>query len=332
MSDITPTIDFSTDLTGLFDMSGQVAYLPGGYGGIGEAIAWGLAIHGAKVVVAGRSLEKAEALAGAIAGALNNIRVVHIEGGEVSGTIDESIRHAISKMAHIHLVANDAAERRLIQMGEAVDSIFKIGSPEVDVMLSDELPSLDAAKKRYGIKFDDFALLVYHPVTTERENHEKNVSEVIRSIERSGHNYIAIRANNDLGSDHINKQLGILNKSKKVKVFPSLRFEYYLTFLKHARYIIGNSSSGVREAPVYGVPCINIGSRQSNRNDNPAILNVSEDTSAIVEAIESLPKRFSTQATFGDGQAAGRFLELMNSDQFWAVATQKKFFDRPVAD
>ena len=111
--------------------------------------------------------DRLEALAGAIVGAFNNIKVMHIEGGEVSGTIDESIRHAITKMAHFHLVANDEAKKRILQLGEKEESVFVFGSPDLDIMYSDTLPNMDEVKDKYEIPFETFSILMYHPVTTE---------------------------------------------------------------------------------------------------------------------------------------------------------------------
>ena len=111
--------------------------------------------------------DRVEALAGAIVGALNNIVVGHVEGGEVSGTIDEVLRHAVTKLSHVHFVANDEARARLIQMGEQAGSIFVIGSPDIDVMLSDTLPTLSQVQAKYDIPFERYVILMYHPVTTE---------------------------------------------------------------------------------------------------------------------------------------------------------------------
>lgn len=117
--------------------------------------------------------DRVEALAGAIVGALNNIKVAHIEGGEVSGTIDESIRHAITKFAHIHLVSNEEAKKRIIQLGEREDSVFVIGSPDIDIMFSDFLPTLEEVKEHYDIEFEEYGILMYHPVTTELDKLKK---------------------------------------------------------------------------------------------------------------------------------------------------------------
>lgn len=274
--------------------------------------------------------DRVEALAGAIAGALNNVLVAHLEGGEVSGTIDESMRHATSKMAHVHLVANKVSRRRLLQLGEEEQSIFVIGSPEVDVMHSVDLPTIDQARARYAIEFPDYAIFIYHPVTTELATLEKNISEVIKALERTGHNYVAVRPNNDIGSEIISSYVTRFAASNQIRLLPSIRFEYYLTLLKHARYIVGNSSSGIREAPVFGVPCVNIGTRQRNRSENHAIFNVADSAEEIYDTIMRLPKRVAPCALFGDGNAAGKFVEILKGKVIWSVPRQKAFVDRAV--
>ena len=124
--------------------------------------------------------DRIDALAGAIVGALNNIMVGHIEGGEVSGTIDESIRHAISKFAHMHFVSNENAKSRLIQLGENKEDIYVIGSPDIDVMKSDMLPTLQQAKDRYQINFEDYGILMYHPVTTEYQSIGNKIKNIVK--------------------------------------------------------------------------------------------------------------------------------------------------------
>jgi len=118
--------------------------------------------------------DRVEAMAGAIVGSLNNIIVAHIEGGEVSGTIDELIRHAVSKMSHIHLVSNERAKTRLMQLGELSNSIFILGSPDLDLMNPEKLPNLTEVKRYYDIEFDDFSVAMFHPVTTEFKSVQKD--------------------------------------------------------------------------------------------------------------------------------------------------------------
>ncbi|WNK00331.1 UDP-N-acetylglucosamine 2-epimerase [Thalassospiraceae bacterium LMO-JJ14] len=274
--------------------------------------------------------DRIEALAGALSGSLNNVRIAHIEGGEVSGTIDESMRHAISKLVHVHFVSNDSAKDRLLQLGEREDSIFVIGSPEVDVLRSNNLPTLDEAKEYYEIDFDEYAIFICHPVTTEINLQEKKIKAIIKALAQTGHNYIVVHSNNDLGSDNIMTEVNHFAEQPNVKLFPSLRFEEYLTLLKNARYIVGNSSSGVREAPVFGVPCVNIGTRQKNRAENHAIFDTPEDTDAIYTTIMNLPSRVEPCMSFGEGGSADKFFEILRGEEIWQLPLQKSFIDRPV--
>ena len=232
--------------------------------------------------------DRVEALSGAIVGSLNNILVGHIEGGEVSGTIDELIRHSITKMSHLHFVSNDQAKKRLIQLGEIESSIFVIGSPDFDIMSSKKLPSVNEVKARYDIDFNDYAVLMYHPVTTEISQLETNIKEVITAVENSRKNFVVIYPNNDHGSEIIIKELERLENNERFRVFPSLRFEYFLVLLKNANFIIGNSSAGVREMPFYGKQTINLGSRQNNRSKAESICNIQEKSNLIEAAINNL--------------------------------------------
>ena len=276
--------------------------------------------------------DRLEALAGAIVGAFNNILVAHVEGGEISGTIDELIRHSVSKLAHIHFVSNEEARTRLLQMGELPEAVHAIGSPEVDLMLSDELPGLAEVKSRYEIPFEDYAIFAYHPVTTELDALPRRVDEIMDAIRQSGENYVVIYPNNDEGSDVIFRGIETLRGNPKVRLIPSMRFEHYLTLLRNARFIMGNSSSSVREAPVYGVPTINLGSRQSNRSNSASIFNVEESTSAILDAIRSLPGHIAPSLQFGSGDSADRFVEVLLGDSTWEILRQKQFKDLAVAE
>ncbi len=274
--------------------------------------------------------DRTEALAGAITGALRNVLVAHIEGGEISGTIDELIRHATSKLSHIHFVANDVAEKRLQQLGEHEKTIFKIGSPDIDVMFSDELPDLNEAKNHYKIHFDEYALAMVHPVTTEVDDLYKQTVTFIEAIIKSGRNYIVIYPNNDMGAEHILRAYKEnLENSKHIKLFPSLRFEYFLALLKHADFIIGNSSAGIFEAPAYGVPTINLGNRQNNRFNYESILNVNFNRDDIIEAITNACeiKRFAPCNYYGDGNSAQKFLSVIKTKELWQISKQKKFKD-----
>jgi len=272
--------------------------------------------------------DRVEALAGAIVGALNNILVSHIEGGEVSGTIDESIRHSISKLAHIHFVANDVAKKRLIRMGEKESNIYVIGSPDIDLMVSHQLPELKEVKKYYEIPFDKYAMFVYHPVTTNLHDLLRDFREIIQAIKESSKNYLVIYPNNDPGADIIIEELELLKNNKNFRIFPSLRFEYFLVLLKNCEFIIGNSSAGIREAPIYSVISINLGTRQKNRFNYQTILNIRESKQEILDAINKITsvKRVPSNH-FGDGKSTERFIAAIKGPNLWSVESQKYFID-----
>lgn len=277
-----------------------------------------LVIHGDRI----------EALAGAIVGALRNIPVAHVEGGEVSGTVDGLIRHSVSKLSHIHFVSNEKAKARLQQLGESESSIHIIGSPDIDAMLFSQLPSFGEVQKRYQIDFDEYGILIFHPVTNEINELSNIVKKVVLAIEESNYNYVVIKPNNDLGTDIIQDGLKYLSDPKRFTHIPSMRFEHFLELLKNSKFIIGNSSAGVREAAYYGVPAINIGTRQLNRNQNELILNVDYDANSILRAINSISRvpRIPRQ-DFGDGQSGKKFAETISKGSFWPIEVNKIFVD-----
>jgi len=275
--------------------------------------------------------DRVEALAGAITGSLNNILVAHIEGGEVSGTIDELIRHAVSKMSHVHLVANERAKKRLIQLGELSSSIFIIGSPDLDLMNPEKLPKLSDVKNYYNIEFYNFSIAMFHPVTTEFKSTQKDAKEFVDSLIDSDDNYIVIYPNNDLGSYEILNEYKRLEGNGKIMLFPSLRFEYFLVLLKNSNYIVGNSSAGIREASYYGTPTVDIGSRQNNRAQSASIFHAKNASESILKSI-GLAKNFKKDSMnkyndFGQGNSDKIFIKLLNSGKIWGLNCQKQFQD-----
>jgi UDP-N-acetylglucosamine 2-epimerase (hydrolysing) len=273
--------------------------------------------------------DRVETLAGAIVGSLNNILVAHIEGGELSGTVDELIRHSVSKLSHIHFVSNADAAKRLIQMGEKKSSIFTIGSPDIDVMFSDALPNLSNAQSYYQIPFDTYAIAMFHPITTEVAEMKHHANHFVAALLDDTHNYVVVFPNNDLGTNAILEAYKKLENNTRFRIFPSLRFEYFLTLLKNAQYIIGNSSAGIREAPYYGIPIINIGTRQQNRAVHADIINVNYDKKSIAVALAIIDthKVDSSNADFGQGNSAQLFLESIEKESIWSINHQKQFRD-----
>lgn len=273
--------------------------------------------------------DRVETLAGAIVGSLNNILVAHIEGGEISGTVDELIRHSVSKLSHIHFVSNENAANRLKQMGEINSSIHAIGSPDIDIMFSNTLPNLDVAKTYYQITFDSYAIAMFHPVTTEAKEMERYANDFVQALLNDTHNYVVVFPNNDLGTNTILEAYKKLVDHSRFRIFPSLRFEYFLTLLKNAQFIIGNSSAGIREAPYYGIPIINIGTRQQNRAVHAEIINVDYNLNSISEALKIIDNHQVEKAKsdFGQGNSTALFLEALQNKDTWAINHQKQFRD-----
>lgn len=272
--------------------------------------------------------DRVEALAGAIAGALSNILVAHVEGGEVSGTIDELLRHATSKMSHAHLVANQKAAETLVQLGESEKSIFVIGSPDIDLMAPDILPSIESTKTRYGIHFDEYIIVLIHPVTTD-EGETMLLTEAVREyiFQNPKSNFVICGPNNDAGSEQIWELIDHCAELKNVLSFPSIRFEYFISLLKNAQMILGNSSAGVREAPFLSTPCINLGSRQNLRAESQWIIDVLKPTEDSISAAASSARalNLAPHAEFGDGNSGKLFAELLTKSSFWSLPIQKTF-------
>ena len=272
--------------------------------------------------------DRVESLAGAITGCLNNIKVAHIEGGEISGTIDEIIRHSISKLSHVHFVTNKIAKQRLLQMGESNNNIFTIGSPDADIILKKGLPNLNLVKKRYSIKFENYAICIFHPVTTEQNKIEYQIKSLLNLLVKSKFNYVILLPNNDLGSEIILEKIHLLKKkNKNFKLLSSMRFEYYLTLLKNSNFIIGNSSSGIMEAPYYGVPTIDLGSRQKNRAQINSVISVNDYSKLkqLINKFKVKKYKFKPLQYFGNGNSHKKFLSILNQKRIWSIKNQKQF-------
>lgn len=274
--------------------------------------------------------DRLEALAGAIVGSFNNIRVFHIEGGEVSGNIDESIRHAITKFSHFHFVSNEEAKKRIVQLGEPEENIFVFGSPDIDIMYSSNLPSIEEVKEYYEISFDKYNILMYHPVTTELDKIGENVRLVVQSVIDSKDNFVVIYPNNDSGSDIILNEYQKFKNNNRFRVVPSMRFEYFLSLLKHADCMVGNSSAGIRETSIYGIPTVDVGTRQLGRYSeytSKNIIHVNE-TESIVDALHKIKnKSFETFSSFGEGESDKLFLDILINSNIWEGGIQKQFID-----
>jgi UDP-N-acetylglucosamine 2-epimerase (hydrolysing) len=196
-------------------------------------------------------------------------------------------------------------------------------------MFSNNLPSLEIAKAYYQVTFEKFAIVMFHPVTTEFSEMKQYTDNFINSLLADHHNYIVVYPNNDLGSTYIISAYDRLKNNSRFRIFPSLRFEYFLTLLKNAQFIIGNSSAGIREAPYYGLPIINIGTRQQNRAVHSDIVNVDYGVNSITGAMKKIGQHQvkKTIADFGQGNSVLLFLESIENEAIWKINQQKQFRD-----
>jgi len=271
--------------------------------------------------------DRVEALAAAIVGSLNHILTAHIEGGEVSGTIDDTIRHAITKLSHAHFVGSLVAKKRVNRMGEISKNIFNIGSPDIDAIINKKLPKLISVKKRYGIKFNGYAIFLWHPVTSKIKTLKEDTRRILKFAKKLNENFIVIYPNNDPGSNLIIDCYKKIN-NEKFKILKNMRFEYFLSLLKNAKYIFGNSSSAIYEAPMLETPAINIGDRQYKRIKSKIIKNINiEDLNE--KKIYNFIKNYKPikENLYGHGNSDKKFLKILLKKNFWNIAKQKFFSD-----
>ena len=246
-------------------------------------------------------------LAVTIAGAHMNIPVAHIQGGEVTGTIDESIRHAMSKFSHYHFAANEDACTRLIKMGEKSSHVFNVGCPSIDAILDveDDKTVLD----RFNLTPREYCLVLQHAVTTEAFRSESQIIETLEAVKKSGMEALFILPNNDFGHSKIFEQI----KQSGFKYVETLKLEEYVNLMKNCAVMVGNSSSGIHETNIFDIPTINVGTRQNSRLRSNNVIDVDYDRRAILEGIKKSQEILgqSFNKPYGDGTAAAQIVELL---------------------
>ena len=270
--------------------------------------------------------DRVEALGCALVCATNYIKCAHIEGGEVSGTIDEVFRHCNSKLAYCHFVSSPAAQKRVRSLGEAAESIYIIGSPELDFHYKSSGYQIAEVLAHYQIRESDFGICIMHPVTSETATIKQQALDLFNTLHQSGRYFVVIKPNNDPGSEHISVALAALPETQ-FKIIPSMRFGRFSELLKNAACIIGNSSAGVREAPFLGVPSLDIGSRQSDRAVADSITKATANQTAKITSflLDNWQRRFPPQTEFGQGNATKKFIKILKSEAFWQRPMQKYF-------
>ena len=273
--------------------------------------------------------DRYETLSIVIAASFMNIPVAHLEGGEVSGSIDESIRHAITKLSHLHFPCSQEAKERIIKLGEAEETVFTVGATSLDSMVAadlNDLSELAESQKTIGVgpilNLDNgYLVVLYHPVTTEYGNLRQNVDDLIEAINILSFPTIWLWPNMDAGSDVLSNVLRsfreIMNPSF-IHFFKSLPIEIFGPLLNNCRCVIGNSSAGIRESAFLGVPSVNVGTRQQGRERGRNVMDVKGSKDEIVQAIKKqiAHGKYESDKIYGDGRAGQRIVNILKNFEF----------------
>ena len=268
--------------------------------------------------------DRFETMATAIAAAYMNIPVAHTMGGEISGTIDESIRHAVTKLAHIHFPANQAAAERIIRMGEPRDTVHTVGCPRIDLVseiarshaaLDDSWLERDGVGAHIDLK-KPFLLVNQHPVTTEYGAGKEQIRETLEALDELKMPTIMLWPNVDAGSEDIATGMRTFRETRKpeyIRFYKNFPIETYVRLMLSCACVVGNSSAPIREGAFLGVPAVNIGTRQTGRDRGPNVVDVGYNRREIVDAIRrQLGRgRYPSDALYGDGGAGPRIADLI---------------------
>ena len=266
--------------------------------------------------------DRFETMATAIAASYMNIPLAHTQGGEVTGSIDESVRHAITKLAHIHFPATAKARENVIRMGEDPAKVFLTGCPAIDIVADLDLTPPDDLLVRYGGVgpgldiHKPYLVVLQHPVTTEFGNGMVQINETLQAIKALRMQTIWLWPNVDAGSDDISKGLRMFRENEKpdyVHFYRNFSVEHYAQLIGNCACLIGNSSSGIREGSFLGVPAVNIGTRQASREQAENCINTGYSHQEIEEAIRHHIQngRYASDTLYGDGKAGKRIADIL---------------------
>lgn len=268
--------------------------------------------------------DRFETMATTLAAAYMNIPVAHTMGGEVSGTIDESIRHAVTKFAHVHFPASRDAAERIVKLGERPEDVHLVGCPRIDLVAEilendNGRLSQDLFKDGVGAPLDldqPFLLVSQHPVTTEYGEGERQITASLQAVEQSGLPAIVLWPNADAGSEDIARGIRKWReqgRDKKMHFFKNLPIDVYVRLMRRTACLIGNSSSGIREGAFIGTPVVNVGSRQTARDRGANVIETECQTPAILEAVrrQIAHGRYAMEPIYGDGKAGQRIADVL---------------------
>jgi len=268
------------------------------------------------IILAG---DRGEQLMGSIAGAYTYIPVAHIQAGERSGNIDGTARHAIGKFAHLHFAANEDAKDRLLKLGEEPFRVHNVGAPQLDELTQGLVSNRAELALNFNLAENEpFLLVAQHPVTEEMNRAEEQVKVLVDSLNQFNIRKIWILPNNDAGSETVRRVL-LQHRRSDSQLYENLTRKDYLGLLKHCQAIVGNSSSGLLEAPTFGIPAVNIGRRQADRVQGVNVINSNFIESECIQAIKkATSSEFRSSLNgclnpYGDGQSSERILDILQS-------------------
>jgi UDP-hydrolysing UDP-N-acetyl-D-glucosamine 2-epimerase len=267
--------------------------------------------------------DRFETMATALAATYMNIPLAHTMGGEVSGNIDESIRHAVTKFAHVHFPASQGAADRIVKLGEDPGSVHLVGCPRMDLVaevLADDGNGLsDLFETGVGGRFgldEPFLLVSQHPVTTEYGDGKRQIQETLKAVQALDVPAIVLWPNADAGSEHIAagiRQFREHNDDSKLHFFKNLPTSDYIKLMSRTAALVGNSSSAIREGAFIGTPAVNIGPRQDGRDRGSNVVDVDYDSAAIADATRTQMAngRYEMEPIYGDGHAGERIADVL---------------------
>lgn len=277
--------------------------------------------------------DRFEALAVAVAASYMNIPVAHLEGGELSGSIDESIRHAITKLSHIHFVATQKSAERVIKMGEDPENVYVVGSPTIDLIRDLNLDlDFDVFEKYAGVGAlvpvtkNNYIVVSQHPVTTEYESASTQVQETLHAINDINMPALWLWPNMDAGTDEISKGIRMFREKyqpRHIHFFKNFAFEDYAKLINNSAVLVGNTSSGIRESAYLGVPVVNIGTRQNHRERGENVIDVNYSRDEIRDAIKKqiAHGKYPGNHLYGDGRAGEKIAEILSTCK---ISVQKR--------
>jgi len=265
-----------------------------------------------------------------VAAAHMNIPVAHIQGGEITGSIDESLRHAMSKFAHIHFPATELSKKRLIKMGENPKNIYVVGCPSIDALLETPEIKKEQLEKKFNVNFSQpVILMIQHSVTTENIDSKKQIEETLEALKKLNVQTIIILPNNDAGYSSIIKKI----KSSKFNYYPTLSLDNYVNLLKNISVLIGNSSSGIHEAATFKLPVVDIGTRQQGRERAKNVISVTYEKNKIYNAINKalydnnfLNSLKTLINPYGNGNTAEKIVRILKTTSLKGLV-QKIFYE-----